>query len=126
MGHDISTYTSSGEKIPGPHFSRYWCPHYDYLDATQHNAGISGDGESMNVTPEQLRKALHEVNEALFHVQDICEKLREAYATSDNKEEKTKISRNAQWDYIEMKTLDELSEFLKDCIAENVTAICFS
>lgn len=80
----------------------------------------------MNVTPEQLRKALREVNKALFHVQDICEKLREAYATSDNKEEKTEISRNAQWDYIEMKTLDELSEFLKDCIVENVTAICFS
>ena len=80
----------------------------------------------MNVTPEQLRKALREVNGDLFHVQDICEKLREAYATSDNKEEKAGINRKAQWDYIEMKTLDELSEFLKDCIVENVTAICFS
>jgi len=65
MGHDITAYTRSGNEIRGPYFTRFWWPHYDYLDAHHHNDGISGDGKDEEMTPERLQTALKRVEEDL-------------------------------------------------------------
>lgn len=65
MGHDITAYTRSGNEIRGPYFTRFWWPHYDYLDAHHHNDGISGDGKDEEMTPERLQTALQRVEEDL-------------------------------------------------------------
>lgn len=65
MRHDITAYTKSGSKISGPYFSRYWSPHYAYLDAHHHNDYISGDGKDEEMTLERLQVALQRVEEDL-------------------------------------------------------------
>ena len=129
MGHDITATTKSGEKFHGPHFSRFWCPHYEYLGAQDHNDGISGDGKSQDVEVDQLRRVLRKVNSDLFRVQDSLERHLEEYgdywelgygAVAD-----ARVMRDQDWLSMETETLEELSEFLKTCIAEDVVKIEF-
>jgi hypothetical protein len=115
MGHDISAYAPSGERITGPHFSRYWCPHYEYLECSHHNDGISGDGKSEDVTADQLRRALRKTLEELYRVQDKLEKFEDTSGESEISE----------WLQVEAETLEEFSEFLKTCIAEGVVKVQF-
>lgn len=61
MGHDITAYTRNGNEFRGPYFTRFWWPHYGYLDAHHHNDGISGDGKDEEMTPERLQTALQRV-----------------------------------------------------------------
>ena len=77
MGHDITAFTRSGDKIRGPRFAIYWWPHYHYLEAEHHNHGISGDGQDEEMTPERLQRAAQRVEndlsierEALREVED--------------------------------------------------------
>ncbi len=65
MGHDMTAYPRSGGEFYGPHFSRYWWPHYEYLDAQHHNDGISGDGQDEEMTTERLQIAMQRVEEDL-------------------------------------------------------------
>lgn len=124
MGHDISAYTGSGEKIDGIYFSRFCCPHYEYLGFQHRNAGISGDGGSEEVTVDHLRRVLKKVLADLYCVQDGLEE-------SMNPESKAEESKDPatlhclRYIACEAYVLEEFSEFLKTCIAEDVVRLDF-
>jgi hypothetical protein len=149
MGHDISGITRDGRRILGPHFSRFWWPHYEYLEASHHNEGISGDGEAEDVTPDQLRRALRRVIRDLQRKQDELDLTEERRPETGHTRDRdswsvlwmhpafcgdlalTSVQENADasdigtWNQVEIRTLEELSEFLRDCIAEDVVQIRF-
>jgi len=129
MGHDISAYTKSGELIQGPYFSRYWCPHYEYFGAHHHNDWISGDGKSEEVTADQLRRVLRKVNQDLFNAQDTLEKHLEEHGDYWDLGYDAEVDPRvrSEQDALDMvtSTLEEFSEFLKTCIAEDVERIEF-
>lgn len=65
MGHDISGFNRSGEEIAYARFSmqnRNVSILYTLLDATQYDAGVSGSGNSMSYSTQQLEEALREFN----------------------------------------------------------------
>ena len=125
MGHDITAHTRSGETISGPYFSRYWCPHYEYFEASHHNAGISGDGKSDDVTVDQLRQVLKKVNADLFRAQDKL-KHYEGFAEMEYEDvQDTKAYCDFQLLETLAETLDQFSEFIKTCIAEDVVRVTF-
>jgi hypothetical protein len=74
MGHQIYALTSAGERIEGPYLGRtFGTNFYWFLDANSQNAGFSGDGNPMKVTPEQIRLAIGRVSKELTDAQRKCE-----------------------------------------------------
>ena len=99
MGHDITAYTKSGENFDGPNFgifNPFQSSFYSYLDARHHNAGVSGDGEPEDMTPERLCVALERIEKDMAHVPD-------AYS----------------------EHFQEAHSFLKRCVEEDVVRIKF-
>lgn len=86
MGHDISGFTHSGQRIKGPHFPRFRFPQYDIFDAWHHNDGVSGSGGSEPMTPEKLQRARQACWESLESskqtVKEIEEEIRNTPPTS--------------------------------------------
>jgi hypothetical protein len=90
--------------IERAYFTRFWTPHYTYLEASHYNAGISGDGEGF-----------------LFRAQD---RLEGRCVESVNSED-CKLEDGFGGLRLEVEKLEELSDFLKICIDEGVEALVF-
>ena len=82
MGHDISAFTKNGQRIEGPHFSRFWIPHYYIFEALDRNDGVSGDGSSDPATPESLRRARHRCLESLENARQRLREIEEEIRTT--------------------------------------------
>lgn len=142
MGHDISAFTRKGDRIGGPGFGRAWFPHYAYLDAEHHNEGISGDGESEEMTPERLLRAITRIEGDLQRLEAELNELDKK--TVDGSNPSTSPGYIVSWnedgevefdDYPALdrrwwindarKDLEELRDFLKRCVDEDVVRIKF-
>jgi hypothetical protein len=172
MGHDISGFTRDGQRIEGPHFPRFWFPHYDMFDAWDHNGGVSGNGGSEPMTPERLQHArqacLKRLESSKQSVNEIEEEIRNTPPTpsfleesprspsgrpklfmiasgdSEQGEPKPQLIQmrdlldSSDWDdeptpprerlrYArhEVRTFEELLDFIDRCLAEDVVRIEF-
>lgn len=113
MGHDITAFTRSGNEFRGPYFTRFWWPHYEYLDAHNHNDGISGDGKDEEMTPERLQTALQRVKEDLSaereSLREIEDRIRGFQAKASA--ELSNLAAQRQVIHAELRACEELREF---------------
>jgi hypothetical protein len=68
MGHDITGFTRNGDRIEGPSFGIFNLDRYSLyccLDAEHHNAGVSGDGGTEEMTPARLQRAFDIIDAAI-------------------------------------------------------------
>lgn len=73
MGHDISGYNKAGKEICYIRFGMWNLDaglFYDLFDANDYNAGVSGSGDSIELTLPQIEKALkgnNQLKDGDFH-----------------------------------------------------------